>query len=134
MIVTERPYHPRDAYQIDAVGYLSEESKEEVQISTEAWTICSGDTVVCIWGKLTCWDNRAALWGVMAKESRSCMKQIFEFAHAKISKMTELRLELQVLCGFEPGVRFAEMLGFERECIMRKYSDGLDAYLYARVL
>jgi len=133
MIITQRTYVPADAWKIDAVGDFPDCAKEDLNISTEAWTILSGDKVVCIWGKLSCWDSRAIIWGVMGEGSRSCMKQIFQFAYDIVCQAKEIRLELQVRRGFEAGVRFAEMLGFERECIMRKYSCGQDAYLYARV-
>lgn len=131
-MIIQRPYKTNDIFEIDPVTYLSEESKKEVNFSTPAWTILSGSVPICIWGKVAYWDNRALLWGVMAKHAKYCMKHIYQFASEQINMMTELRLELQVVKGFQPGIRFAEMLGFECECLMKKYSQGNDAYLYAR--
>jgi len=133
MIVTQREYNPIDAALIDPLNPWPDCSKEDINISTEAYTVLYGQTIACIWGKLSCWDDRAILWGVMAKQAKYCMKQIFEFAFSVVESSVEQRLELQVAKGFAAGVRFAEMLGFERECLMRKYSCGKDAYLYARI-
>lgn len=43
------------------------------------------------------------------------------------------RLEMEVMSGFKHGERFAEMLGFECEGVMRKYYKGKDYKLYARI-
>ena len=43
------------------------------------------------------------------------------------------RIEMQVLDGFEHGERFAKMLGFECEGVMRKYYKGRNYKLFARV-
>ena len=132
-MIIQRKFTGSDMYAIDSTIYLSEYAKTEVRYSTNSWTIVSGSKVVCIWGAVSSWDSRAVLWGIMAHGSKHCMKQIFQFAKSTIDAMTETRLELQVLCGFGPGIRFAEMLGFNLECVMRKYSQGKDALLYARI-
>ena len=43
------------------------------------------------------------------------------------------RIEMQVLDGFEHGERFAKMLGFECEGVMRKYYKGRNYKLFARI-
>ena len=44
------------------------------------------------------------------------------------------RLETQVFIDWPPGPRWVELLGFEREGLMRRYTpDNRDAWLYAKV-
>lgn len=50
-----------------------------------------------------------------------------------MSKTNIERLEITVLESFDHGKRFAELLGFECEGVMRKYYKGKDYKLYARV-
>lgn len=45
------------------------------------------------------------------------------------------RIDTSVHCHFAQAIRWAEMLGFQNEGLMRKYDpDGLDCYLYAQVV
>ena len=52
-----------------------------------------------------------------------------------LEKQGTKRFEFVVQSDFPQAIRMAEMLGFERECLMRKYGPaGDDRYLYARVI
>jgi hypothetical protein len=43
------------------------------------------------------------------------------------------RVEAAVECSFAEGIRWAKLLGFEQEGLMRAYWNDRDAYLFARV-
>ncbi len=46
----------------------------------------------------------------------------------------EGRIDTAIDCTFEAAIRWADMLGFQREGVMQKYKDGRDFYLYSKVV
>jgi RimJ/RimL family protein N-acetyltransferase len=43
-------------------------------------------------------------------------------------------VDTAVAIDFPAAIRWAELLGFEREGVMRKYAEGKDFYLYSQVV
>lgn len=127
-------FHEEHINQMTPIDSITEDIVKEVVASPCAWTILSDGVPVCIWGKVHVWNGRAIIWALMGEGSRSCMKQLIECGRETIDRMDEQRIEATVRVGFPAGVRFIELLGFARECVMEKFSSDGDAeYLYARV-
>jgi len=88
-------------------------------------------------GVIPMWMGRGMCWAYLSDHARGSK---FLAVHRAVKRFLEgvyvQRLEMTVDTDFEPGHRWAEMLGFEMECAkMRAYRpDGGDCALYARVL
>lgn len=133
-MIIQRAFEEKDISNIDPIDNVTDEVKEGVKSSPSTWTILSGDIPVCIWGKVHIWDGRAIIWSMMGVGSRSCMRGIIRHSLKTIEQFDETRIEATVRSGFHPGCRLLEILGFSRECLMKKFSKfGDDEYLYARV-
>lgn len=99
-----------------------------------AWTVHCGDQVACIWCAITMSRGRLLLTAAMGKCARTCMHSIVRKVRRCLGLLDAHRLELDVPVGYRAGNRFAQMLGFTKEAILRKYyPDHTDAVLYARV-
>ena len=133
-MIEQRLFHVKHLETMVPIDPVDAVMEQEVSESPYAWTVLSDNIPVCIWGKCPVWNGRSILWCLMGEGSRTCMKQIIELTGAVIVKMEEARIEATTRVGFKAGSRFLEHLGFQRECIMRKFSPyGDDEYLYARV-
>jgi hypothetical protein len=98
-----------------------------------AHAIEHNDLTMAAWGVLPLMGQRGQVWCILSTHARHWLLPITRLAEQELATRSELRLETSVLVGFEPGARWAEMLGFEREALMRAYYDGADYWLYARV-
>lgn len=92
-----------------------------------------GSVIACI-GLIAFTAARAEAWALLgtnaAPHMRSLTFAVAEWLHATSFQ----RVSIAVDPGFRAAARWAEMLGFAREGIMRRYfDDGRDAFLYARV-
>jgi len=102
-----------------------------------AYTGMDGDTPVGCAGVLPIWQGRGMCWAYLSKNIST---RQFVGVHKAVSRFLETcylqRLEMTVDCDFEPGHRWAELLGFEMEAErMTAYRpDGGDCSLYARIL
>lgn len=65
--------------------------------------------------------------GPFFREMRTLIERLFDFFQAQ-------RYEAIVRTDFENGHRMIKMLGFEREGTMKRFSNGIDYDLYARVV
>jgi RimJ/RimL family protein N-acetyltransferase len=93
----------------------------------------SGKIIGC-GGLLRWWPGRASGWTLLSKETGQYMPRITRVVIRFLEIAEESRIEITVDDGFEAGYRWAELLGFKRECLMRKYlSDGRDVWLYSRI-
>lgn len=80
-------------------------------------------------------EHRGYVWSIIGTDAGPHMLEIYRTALAMVNESQFKRLEMDVVCGFSQGIRFAEMLGFTCEALcMRGYKpDGSDASLFARV-
>ena len=104
--------------------------------SPHAFTAIEGDTVLCCAGVHEVWDGRAVAWALMSKHAGAHLRTIHRAAKGFIEQSPWRRVEAMVESGFEPGHRWARMLGFSCETpdAMRGYSPtGVDFYLYSKV-
>lgn len=73
-------------------------------------------------------------WALVSQAAGSHMLQITRATLAFLASFNANRIETAVDAKHDAGHRWAAILGFEREALMRKWMpDGGDAVLYARV-
>jgi hypothetical protein len=118
------------------------EQKHELENSAfmkieDCFTLVKCDEVVGIFGFCEMHKGRVMVFsfisGKASKHMFSLVKKLRKLIEDGVEKTNTDRLEMEVLSGFKHGERFAEMLGFECEGVMRKYYKGKDYKLYARV-
>jgi len=125
----------------DGQQYLSSYLTPEMGMALERqdWSftgVCNGVVMGCA-GVIPMWQGRGVCWAYLSNQAEG---RDFVKVHRAVKRFVDgiylQRLEMTVDCEFEPGHRWAEMLGFELECErMRAYRpDGGDCSLYARVL
>lgn len=97
------------------------------------WSVVVDGHIVACGGLCVQWEGRAVVWAILSKGAplvpvtRAVLRVIQ-------SRGIPRRLECFVDVSFPQGIRWAEMLGFQREGLMRAFSpDGRDHLLFARV-
>ena len=79
-------------------------------------------------------DDRAHVWALMTAQTGPHMLAITRAIRGFLRTTAIRRLESPVFLDYPQGLRWIEMLGFEREGLMRRYTpDNRDAWLYAKV-
>ena len=132
-----RRYKDGDIQKID----LQDEQRHEiegVEYPTDmSFTLEENGSVLGCFALLEVTKKRAVICSFISKDAGKAMFKIVKKLRALlddgIAKTGMDRVEMTVLNGFKHGERFAEMLGFECEGVMRKYYKGKDYKLYARV-
>lgn len=92
-----------------------------------------GKAIGCA-GLIEIWPGRDCAWSLLS----DCGPRAFLNVHRTIMRFLgerrTRRTEMSVDADHAAGQRWAELLGFRKEGLMRSYSpDGRDAYLYARI-
>ena len=78
--------------------------------------------------------DRGHVWALMTSLTGGHMLAITRVILRFLQWTDIRRLETQVFLDWPPGQHWVEMLGFQREGLMRQYTpDKRDAWLYARV-
>lgn len=84
-------------------------------------------------GLMRQWEGRGLVWALVAADAGRWLVQITRATWGFLDAQPEERLETAVQTGWKPGARWAALLGFEREGTMRRWMDGQDFDLWARV-
>lgn len=107
---------------------------QELVDAGPAHTVWSGDRVVCCAGVAVLWPGRASAWALLAWDAGRNMRGLHREVLRFLDGCEIRRVEAYVYRQFEAGHRWATMLGFEREGLMRAFAqDGSDMVMYARV-
>lgn len=135
-IITFAPHH-LDDMDIQPAQRMTAESLKEAKGAEfgRAWTaIVDGRPVACA-GLITIWPGRAYAWAVLSAQAGRWMYAITRAIRERLQSDPHERIEMAVDADFAAGQRWAMMLGFECEtpAPLRKYIQGRDAYLYARI-
>lgn len=100
-----------------------------------AYSCIVDDVVFACAGLIPQWENRAMAWALISGEAGKHFLSIHRAVKRTFAMHPYRRIETTVAMNFEEGYRWADLLGFEREGLMRKYvPNGDDCYLYARVI
>ena len=132
-----RRYKDGDIEKID----LQDEQKHEI-ISAKypeetSFTIEDNGEVLGCFAFLEVCEKRGVVCSFISRNAgRAMLKMVKQFRKMLDDGMEKTgmeRIEMQVLADFNHGERFAKLLGFECEGVMRKYYKGRDYKLFARV-
>lgn len=137
-----RPWEPGDTQKIELQSsqeYLIQLGSIELDLSelsenALAWVVEIDNVIVTIAGLSPQWENRALAWAYVSKNAGAHFRQIHKAVSRFLEQSEFKRIEATIDVGFDPGIRWIEMLGFEYEGYMRAFRpDGADMLLYARV-
>lgn len=132
-----RRYRDGDIKKID----LQDEQKHEIEgvkyPEETSFTLEDNGEVLGCFAFLQVCEKRGVVCSFISRNAGRVMLQMVR----KIRKLLDdgmertgmERIEISVLEEFEHGERFAKMLGFELEGVMRKYYKGRNYKLFARV-
>lgn len=99
-----------------------------------ARTAFHGTEVIACAGLIHQWPNRSIAWAILSRLAGRHMLGLTREIGGFLRHHPIRRVETGVSCDFPAAERWAEMLGFEREGMMRAYTpEGADCYLYARI-
>lgn len=102
--------------------------------SEPAVMVYAADRPIGALGALPHWPGRASCWALLADGIGSLMVPLTRAVTAWLETAPHRRLECTCAADDARGHRWANLLGFEREGLMRAYgADGRDYVLYARV-
>ena len=93
------------------------------------------DTILACCGYIDMWPGRALCWTRIAF---AATRHDMLWIHRQVAKFIEAnprrRLEMTVDAGFYAGFRWAELLGFDKEALLRAYDpSGRDHVGYCKV-
>lgn len=99
-----------------------------------AWVAEIEGQIIAIAGLMPEWENRATAWAYISKDAGRHFVRIHKAVSRFLEQSDYRRIEATIDVGFDAGVKWIEMLGFEYEGYLRAYRpDGADMLLYARV-
>lgn len=134
-----RQFLPEDAAEIRLQPYMEVITDADVwrtaTVKGECFTgFHDGRIIVCS-GLIRHWSTRAEAWLLMGcPVSRVEMLWIHRRVLEFLNGLDVARVETTVDDSFDAGHRWARMLGFNAEGLMRKFGpDGSDYQMYARV-
>jgi len=137
------PFHPSHLANLNLQGFAGEMAKDPETVaaldkSGMAWSGLMDGRVVGCAGLIPQWPGRAVAWAVFGE----ClpMSAWFKITKAVRKVLAETqasgfhRIEMTVQEDFKQGHRWAEALGFNPVCVLRKYGpEGADHRLWERV-
>lgn len=100
----------------------------------DAYTAFVDDTPVAIAGLWDKWPGSAVAWAYLSTAAGPHLLAVTRAVQRYLDVCAPRRTEAYVDVGFEAGHRWMEVLGFEREGLLRaNRPDGGDQILYSRI-
>ncbi len=130
-----------DKTHLDKV-YIQEEQKHELENGAffraeHSFTIVDEGNVVGVFGFFEIYKGRVVVFSfISAKAGKhlfSLAKLLRKIIDDGMQKTDIDRVEMEVVKGFDHGERFAKLLGFECEGVLKKYYKGMDYKIFARI-
>lgn len=98
------------------------------------WTGEVGEQVIACGGLLPHWEGRATAWMLIGEAAGPHFVEVHRAVQGFLDRSMYRRIEAHVDVGFEPGIRWIKMLGFELEAYKRAYRpDGADMLEFVRI-
>lgn len=113
----------------DGAGYA-----EALAASGYAWTgLADGRPIACA-GIVEQWRGRGLAWALLSTEAGGHFVRVTRAVQRALDLSPLRRIEMHVDCHFAAANRWAEMLGFQCESVMRSFNpEGRDAFMYVRI-
>lgn len=121
--------------QASMADMIKPEYAKALEAAGPAYTVMDNQEVIACAGLAEQWPGRATAWSILSKHVAGMkMARLHKMVARFLDMQNYTRIEMTVDHEFEQGHRWAKMLGFEWEGLMRKYNpNGVDCDLYARV-
>jgi hypothetical protein len=137
-----RPWKKGDTERID-IQSAQQSGASLIDLSTDltpwsdeglAWTAEHEDQILACWGMIPQWQGRGVVWSILSKNCGPHFVVIHKSALSFLAGLDMRRLEAQVDVGFDQGVRWMRLLGFELESYKRAFRpDGADMLEFVRI-
>lgn len=99
-----------------------------------ATTVIGGEEVIIAsLGVIPQWRGYSRAWALVSGDAGRCMVSLTRRISTWLRFHNEGRIDTAVRTDFVEGIRWAEILGFSQEGVMRKYRDDGDFFLYSMV-
>lgn len=124
---------PQAVQSLDARALQAPDAAELISssISLSAWF---EHRCIAAAGIIDMWTGRSTAWALFAPGAAQHMWAITRKVRFVLDRYPARRIEMTVVTEHEKGHRWAEMLGFEREALMKAYlPDGRDVVQYVRL-
>ncbi|WP_459853884.1 hypothetical protein [Dongia sp. agr-C8] len=99
---------------------------ERVSDAGPCWTALVDREPIACGGFQECWEGRAIAWAILGAEAGRHMLALTRAARRGLRRHPAVRIEAQALMGFAPAARWAELLGFMPEGVLRQFHQGCD--------
>lgn len=106
-----------------------------IGVNGPSFTYVEGLDFKACFGMQIQWEGRAVVWAVVGdvKSWPAFHKSVSQRLNFFIEDMNIKRCEMTTQCGFKQASRWARMLGFKKEALLKKYfAHGADAELWVR--
>lgn len=99
-----------------------------------SWHVRREGKLVALGGHAPIWKGRTMVWGYLGADSGPSMAAVTRKVRAELDALAlEFpRIEAYASRDYRAASRWLVLLGFRRECLMRKFAEGRDYFMYAR--
>lgn len=102
--------------------------------SGSGWTALVDGRPVCCAGLVEQWEGRALAWCLLSEDSGTYFVRLVRAIRRALDMAHWRRVEANVDAEFVQGIRLANLLGFEVESKLQKFTpEGRDAFMYVRI-
>lgn len=102
-----------------------------------AWTIWDPPNIVFCAGLIRLWCGTGELWLVCDNRISHYVRELYQYAKHLLEHTMDLmslvRAQTEIQSDWEVALKFAERMGFRREGLLKKFKDGQDYFMYARI-
>ena len=124
----------QDAQQIMSPLTFDDEYCEQLIDAGPAYTVLDGKKPVMCAGVAEMWTNRYAAWAWLSKDAGPKMIGLTRIVDDYLNTRPYRRIEAYVDARFVAGHRWAKILRFEYEGLMRSFgTQGQDMAMYSRI-
>jgi len=99
---------------------------EQVADAGPCWTALVDEAPIACAGFQDCWEGRAIAWAILGETAGRHMPALTRAVRRALDRYPAARIEAQALLGFAPAMRWARLLGFLPECVLRQFHQGQD--------
>ena len=135
------PFKPEDLHELSLqpaqeflANFLTKAGYgQELVEAGPCYTARYNGRIVCCAGIVNLWEGRASAWALLSGDAGKCMHRLHREVERFLDGCGVKRVEAYVYHDFTAGHRWATMLGFEHEGLMRSFQQGADMDMYARI-
>lgn len=99
-----------------------------------AWTGEADGRIIAIGGLLPEWHNRATAWTILSGDIGPHFSAVHRAVRNFLVRAPYRRIEAHVDVGFDAGIRWMKLLGFEFEVYLKAFRpDGADMLQFVRI-